>query len=117
MNNRETGRNYEDAAANYLEQKGYRIIARNFRSRSAEIDIVALDGRYLVFAEVKQRTSARRGYGSQAVDLRKQRRICQAAAWYMHRYRCPAGTPVRFDVVSIDGSRITLLRNAFEWTA
>ena len=115
MNKRETGSSYEDLAARYLEDNGYRILGRNFRSRTAEVDIVAMEGRYLVFAEVKQRTTSRRGSGAESVNIRKQRRICRAAGWYMLKYRVPAGTPVRFDVVSIDGEKITLLKNAFEW--
>ena len=115
MNKRKTGSSYEELAAGYLEENGYRILGRNFRSRTAEIDIIAMEGRYLVFAEVKQRRTARRGSGAESVDVRKQRRICRAASWYMLKYRVPAGTPVRFDVVSIDGDKITLYRNAFEW--
>ena len=115
MNKRETGSSYEELTARYLEENGYRILGRNFRSRTAEIDIIAMEGRYLVFAEVKQRRTARRGSGAESVDVRKQQRICRAAGWYMLKYRVPAGTPVRFDVVSIDGDKISLLRNAFEW--
>ena len=115
MNKRKTGSSYEELAAGYLEKNGYRILVRNFRSRTAEIDIIAMEGRYLVFAEVKQRRTARRGSGAESVDVRKQRKICQAAGWYMLKYRVPAGMPVRFDVVSIDGDKITLLKNAFEW--
>ena len=115
MNKRETGSSYEDLAARYLEDNGYRILGRNFRSRTAEVDIIAMDGRYLVFAEVKQRTTSRRGSGAESVNIIKQRRICRAAGWYMLKYRVPAGTPMRFDVVSIDGEKITLLKNAFEW--
>ncbi len=115
MNKRKTGSSYEELAAGYLEENGYRILVRNFRSRTAEIDIIAMEGRYLVFAEVKQRRNARRGSGAESVDVRKQRRICQAAGWFILKYRIPSGTPVRFDVVSIDGDKITLYRNAFEW--
>ena len=115
MNKRKAGDCYEVLAQQYLEENGFRILTRNFRSRSAEIDLVAIEGRYLVFLEVKQRSSSRRGLGKEAVDYRKQRRICQAARWYLYRYKIPEETPVRFDVVSIDGDRITLIRNAFPW--
>lgn len=116
MNKREAGSSYETLAVKYLEEAGYRILQQNFRSREAEIDLIAMDGRYLVFVEVKQRTTARRGTGAQAVDLRKRRRICRAAGWYMRRGRLPACTPVRFDVVSIDAGKVTLHKNAFLWS-
>ena len=115
VNKRTAGSGYEALAAHYLEEKGYQILERNFRSSSAEIDIVAQEGRYLVFAEVKQRSTCRRGSGRDAVDERKQKRICRAARWYMYRRRLSDETPVRFDVVSIDAGRITLVRNAFSW--
>ena len=113
MNKRETGSNYEIMAQEYLEEQGFRILERNFRSRSAEIDLVAAEGRYLVFVEVKQRSTGRHGNGLAAVDDRKQRRICRAARYYLYRNRIPDGTPVRFDVVSIDAGRFRLIRNAF----
>ena len=113
MNKRQTGSSFEEAAARYLEEKGYRILVRNFRSRRAEIDIVAQDGRYLVFVEVKHRSSERRGSGLDAVTRKKQERICSAAAFYLRRFRIRADMPVRFDVVSIDGNGFRLIRNAF----
>ncbi len=115
MNKRAAGSGYEMLAMQYLEAQGYQILERNFRSSSAEIDIVAEEGRYLVFAEVKQRSTGRRGSGRDAVDERKQKRICRAARWYMFKNRLSDETPVRFDVVSIDAGRITLVRNAFSW--
>jgi len=115
MNKREEGSSYERKAQKFLEEQGFRILARNFRSRSAEIDLIAREGRYLVFVEVKERSGLRRGLGKEAVDERKQRNICEAARWYLYRFRIPEDTPVRFDVVSIDRGRITLIRNAFPW--
>ena len=59
MNRRETGSRYEKQAAVYLEQKGYEILEMNFRCRRGEIDLVARDGEYLVFVEVKYRADLR----------------------------------------------------------
>ena len=115
MNRRETGSLYEAAAAAYLEEQGYRILARNFRSRRAEIDIVAQEGRYLVFVEVKHRAGTRHGTGPDAVTRCKQQRICSAAAYYLRRFRISADMPVRFDVLAIDGNGIRLIRNAFPY--
>jgi len=116
MNKRAYGAEYEKRTGIYLESIGYRILSRNFRSMRSEIDIVAMDHDTLVFAEVKARSSRRAGFGSEAVDIRKQKRISWAAAAYLTRYKVPQGTNVRFDVVSIDSDVITVLRNAFPFT-
>ncbi len=113
MNKRKEGTRYEDMAAAYLTDLGYRIIARNYRCRMGEIDLVAREGKYLVFAEVKERSSGFRGYGSESVDRRKQDRILRTARYYMMRERIDQFMPVRFDVVTIDRGNIRLIRNAF----
>lgn len=112
---REKGFQQEQKAVEYLEQKGYRILKRNFYSRYGEIDIIAKDREYLVFVEVKYRKSARGGHPIEAVDVRKQRRICRTAQWFLKRYDYNEETPCRFDVVAILGDDVTLLRNAFEY--
>lgn len=114
MNKREEGSRYEAKAERYLLKHGFRILERNFRCRSAEVDLVAAEGKYLVFVEVKQRSSARYGAGAEAVNAVKQRRICRAARYYLYVHRMPENTPVRFDVVSIDAGRIRLIRGAFQ---
>ena len=113
MNKRTEGFRFEELAGEYLKQQGYQILCRNFRSTQAEIDIIAREGKYLVFIEVKQRSSAAMGMGSESVDVRKQRRICMAARFYLRKYHIDPEMPVRFDVVSIDQGRIRLIRNAF----
>ncbi len=113
MNKRTEGSRYEEAAARYLEKLGYRILARNYRCRIAEIDLVAREGKYLVFAEVKERSTHELGYGSESVDRRKQDRICSAARYYLMKERVDPGMPVRFDVVTIDCGKIRVIRNAF----
>ena len=75
MNKRRTGSFYEDMAAAFLIKNGLRILARNYRNRTGEIDLIAQDGEYLVFAEVKYRSSLHEGYAVAAVDVRKQKRI------------------------------------------
>lgn len=113
MNKRTEGERFESLAQGYLEKQGYRIIGKNFRCRAAEIDLIAREGKYLVFVEVKERSSLLKGSGSEAVDRRKQDRICAAARFYLHRYHIDPMMPVRFDVVTIDSGRIRLIRNAF----
>ncbi len=113
MNKRTEGYRYEEAAASYLTGLGYRIIARNYRCHTAEIDLVAREGKYLVFVEVKARSTGIRGYGSESVDQRKQDRIFSAVRYYMVKERIDPSMPIRFDVVTIDRGKIHLIRNAF----
>jgi len=112
-NRREVGSRYEELAADYLKRQGYEILERNYRDRLGEIDIIAKEGRYLVFVEVKYRRDLENGYPEEAVYGRKQQRIRHTASYYL--YRCGHGeeTPCRFDVVSIAGEEISLIRDAF----
>ncbi len=113
MNNRETGSRHEKLAAAYLRQKGYRILEFNYRCPWGEVDLIAREGSYLVFVEVKYRRSARWGMPAEAVDSRKQERIRRAASWYLSARRLSGETPCRFDVVGILGEQIELIRDAF----
>lgn len=90
----------EQLAARFLQQQGYRIIARGHRQRLGEIDLIALDGETLVFVEVKTRQSQQAGDPAEAVDFRKQERMTRAALIYLKR-RGLLQQAARFDVVSI----------------
>lgn len=113
MNQRETGATYEQAAAEYLERQGYRILTKNFRSRYGEIDLIAVENGILVFAEVKYRTTTDIIRPEEAVDWKKQKKICKTADYYRLRKQIPEDVPCRFDVVSVTPEEITLYRNAF----
>ena len=113
LNNRETGTHYEERASAYLEQMGYEILLRNYRCKSGEIDLIARDGSWLVFTEVKYRKDAAKGLPEEAVDIRKQQRIYRAAQAFLQRYHVPLDTPCRFDVVAIEGESIRHLPDAF----
>ena len=115
MNKRELGTRFEKLAQDYLQRSGYRVICTNFRCRAAEIDLIAREGKYLVFVEVKERSGDKMGKGSEAVDYRKQARICTAARFYLKSHHIDPMMPVRFDVVSIDSGKIRLIRNAFPY--
>ncbi len=94
------GRAGESLAAAYLRKKGYRIVGRNVRFRQGEIDLIALDGRMLVFVEVRTRTSERFGTPAESVTPSKQRKLRELALAYL----CQRSTPIagfRFDVVAI----------------
>ena len=114
-----TGKTGEDLAVRYLENRGYAIVERNYRQRTGEIDIIARDGEYLVFVEVKARRGNRYGSPLDAVTLRKQRQISRVALGFMSRHRC-LEVPVRFDVVAVylcgQKAKIELIKNAFEYS-
>ncbi len=113
MNRREVGSKQEEIAAAYLEARGMRIVARNFRSRQGEIDIIGYHEGYLVFVEVKYRAGIAKGTASEAVNVRKQRQICKVADYYRFLHKLGADTMVRYDVVAIQGDEISWLTNAF----
>lgn len=113
MNKRQVGTQYESMAVQYLTEAGYHILERNFRCRTGEIDIIAKDGAYLVFVEVKYRASAACGSALEAVDYRKQQSILRVAQYYMVSHGYGTQTNCRFDVVAIQGTEIMLIQNAF----
>lgn len=105
----------EDAAAGLLERKGMRILARNWRTKLGELDLVAMEGTTLVFVEVKCRTSEKLYDPALAVDHRKRLRLRRVAEAYLAMEH-PRYADCRFDVVSVvPGSpvRIRHLVNAF----
>ena len=113
MNKRQVGALYEKRAGLFLEGQGLTILHYNFRSRYGEIDIVAKQESTVVFVEVKYRKDGRLGKPEEAVDFRKQRRICRMADYYRMIHKMGETFPVRFDVVAICGEEITWYRNAF----
>lgn len=113
QNKRNTGTLYEQAVGYYLEQQGYIVLEYNYRCPLGEIDLIAKDGEYLVFCEVKFRQNGRKGSPLEAVDIRKQRTIYRCAQYYLTERHVPE-CACRFDVIGIEGDRITLIKNAFE---
>ena len=113
MNKRSVGSVTEERAMEYLTGLGYEPVQRNYRCRAGEIDLVARDGEYLVFAEVKYRRTEEFGLPEEAVDAKKQMRIRRAAEWFLKEQRVPSDTPVRFDVVAMDSREIRLYKDAF----
>ena len=111
------GKTGEDLACAELETRGYAILARRYRRRAGEIDIVARDGPTLVFVEVKARDGRTFGEAAEAVTAFKRRRITRLAIDYLARHHLTT-CPCRFDVVSIhfDAGRpsIDVFQNAFD---
>ena len=113
--NRSLGMAFEQQAAEFLKEKGYQILTANFRSRYGEIDLVARQGKYLVFVEVKYRKDIRGGHPLEAVNLSKQRKICRTAEYYCLRYGYGEETPCRFDVIGILGTEMIHVEHAFSF--
>jgi len=113
----ELGRTAEQMAVEYLERKGYKILARNWRYGKAEIDIIALDGDTLAVVEVKARTSDYFGDPAHFVNPKKIKRLVEAADAYVRQNELDY--EVRFDIISILKNRkqqkIEHIENAFYW--
>ena len=115
INKRKIGTAYERLAGEYLKQQGYEIIEYNFRCRLGEIDIIARDGQYLVFLEVKYRTGNGTGNPLEAVNKAKQWTISKVALYYCVTHGYGEATPCRFDVAAILGDKIKVVKNAFDY--
>lgn len=100
VSNKDLGKRGEDAAARYLERRGYNILARNWSCKHGEADIVAQDENALVFVEVKTRTNCDYGMPEEAVTPAKRNKYERIAASFLREYPC-SETPVRFDVVGL----------------
>jgi putative endonuclease len=112
------GRAGEAQAARFLEAQGYVLLARNWRIREGELDIVAQEGDTLAFVEVKTRRTHTHGAGEESIDARKQQRLAQLAERFLAAHPELTFRQCRFDVVVIDytqrPAQIRLYRNAFD---
>ena len=111
----------EEAAVEFLKAHGYMILARNFRTKIGEIDIIAKDKDTYCFVEVKSRRSERFGLPSQALKRAKQRHIARSALSFIKQKNL-WDKKARFDVVCVQGAidgtqQIELIKNAFELDA
>ncbi len=114
MNKRAKGTEQEMVAAQYLEEKGYVILEQNYRCRYGELDIVASKQEMLVIAEVKFRSGTGCGDPAEAVDARKQRKICRVTLDYLMRHPWYQEKPCRFDVICVYGDgQIRHIEDAF----
>ncbi|MDD5681478.1 MAG: YraN family protein [Candidatus Omnitrophica bacterium] len=108
----------EELACRYLRRCGYRILDKNYRAKSGEIDIVALDGKVLVFVEVKTRQTDAYGLPEESINIKKMHKLTRLAQLYIS-YKKLYEAEARFDVVSILMPRgfgkksIKLIKNAF----
>ncbi|MFW6081331.1 MAG: YraN family protein [Desulfosalsimonas sp.] len=116
FNSRQYGRMGESLAVGHLKKNGYRILARNYRNRFGEIDVIARHKGVIVFVEVKARSSAQYGPPKAAVDRNKQKKISMTALGYLKENRS-MDERARFDVVCVDTAsavpRVEIIANAF----
>ena len=113
QNKRSLGSEKEFLAVSYLTGQKAEILAKNFYFHGGEIDLIAKDGEYLCFIEVKYRKNNGFGTPEEAVTFSKQKKIIHGARVYLYQNRYPADTPCRFDVISVFGQEITWIKNAF----
>ncbi len=119
MNKRQVGEYYETLACNFLMAKGAYVLKREYRAFRGDIDIIARDGRYLCFIEVKYRKSKRFGEPEAAVTISKQKQICKISKFYLYSTYKSQDVPIRYDVIAItdiDGmASVKWHKNAFEY--
>ena len=116
MRNDLTGRWGEESAPAYLRRRHYTIVAANYRCRLGEIDLIARDGMCIVFVEVKYRANGRSGDALEAVTGAKIRQISKTALFYLNQKKISIdNTPIRFDVIGINGDAVTHIENAFDF--
>ena len=106
------GRIGEKKAEKHLKSIGYKILEKNFTTDIGEIDLVAKDGEYIVFVEVKTRASNKYGLPSEAVNYKKRKKYENLASLYLQK-NSKLDCPCRFDVVEIIGKNINHIINAF----
>ncbi len=105
------GEEAEHLARDFLRQQGYEIIAERYRWRGGEIDLIARDGNFLVFIEVRSRSKELFGLPEETIDHKKQRKILLTAQHYLTQY--PTNLDIRFDVVALSGGQVRLYKDAF----
>ncbi|MFK8047726.1 MAG: YraN family protein [Halioglobus sp.] len=96
------GDEFENQATALLRHSGLQIINRNYAGKTGEIDIIARDGNYLVFCEVRVRSNSAYAGAAGSVDFRKQRRLIRTAQLYLKSHPQWANSPCRFDVIAFE---------------
>ncbi|MEW5791415.1 MAG: YraN family protein [Pseudomonadota bacterium] len=111
----EKGRASEDLALHFLQSRGHHLVARNFRCRRGELDLITLEAATLVFVEVRYRSHAGFGGAALSVDPRKQAKLIQAARYFLHQHPEHQHRDCRFDIIAFDTRRQPQwIQHAFE---
>ena len=116
-NRQQKGKRSEDVAARFLEKRGLKVVGQNVRCVLGEIDLICMDGKTIVFVEVKSRFGAGYGLPQESITPAKQRKLTRLAQWYLNQHRLE-NQPARFDVVAVNWKgeepELTWIANAFE---
>lgn len=112
MNTHIEGVKGENIAARYLQKHKYKILERNFRCRYGEIDIIAVNGNFVCFIEVKTRGNDKFGLPRESVTDYKRQKIVRVANYWQYRNDA-VGMPVRFDVVEVMQGEVNIIKDAF----
>lgn len=115
MNNRKSGIEGENLAVEYLKSKGYKILERNYSSKTGEIDIIAQDRGYIVFIEVKSRDNLNFGRPVESITRQKVRSIIRTAQCYL-LYKRKQNSLCRFDVVEVLRGEVNHIVAAYDMT-
>lgn len=116
MSRTQVGAAAEERAAVYLREQGFRVLARNYRKKFGELDIVALTGDVLVFVEVRSKKNTHYGTPAETISRQKRARLTRAAEAYLAHSRM-GDMPCRFDVIAIVGETIEHIVDAFRLEA
>lgn len=114
-NKRVIGDDVEVECVKYLMSQGIKNIEKNYRCRFGEIDIIGYDGEYLVFFEVKFRKNGTSGVAEAAVGYGKQLQICKVSDYYHMARHITDNTPMRYDVLAVNGKDMLWYKNAFDY--
>lgn len=118
LSSNERGQQAEELACCFLQEKGLKLLTRNYHTRHGEIDLIMRDNEALVFVEVRYRSNRQYGSAVESVDRRKQAKLISTAQHYLQQHRKAARSPCRFDVVGIIANGVDIeidwLRNAIE---
>lgn len=113
-----SGKHAEDQACDYLQQRGMRLLERNYTTRYGEIDLIMQDQDTIVFVEVRFRRHAGQVDPLSSIDQHKQRKLTRTAQAYLQQKKLHALPPSRFDVVAVTGQnaqyQLEWIKNAFE---
>lgn len=115
MNKRTLGTVYEQKAAVYLKENGFQVLELNYYCRQGEIDIIGIHQDCLVFVEVKYRKDSQNGYPEEAVDIKKQIKICRTSDYFRLTHPQYGSLQIRYDVVAMCRESLKWYQNAFNY--
>lgn len=114
FNRQQAGEIAETKALNFLLHNGLQLIQKNFSAKAGEIDLIMQDQEDIIFVEVRYRQNAIYGSALETIDTIKQCKIIKTAHYFLHKNRLIDKVNCRFDIITIEGSNLEWIKNAFE---